>query len=118
MTLDVQNCLAGTEVGTLDASSRKKLGADWLVADPISAHEGKTYTHEGKNNFRTHNVVNGVRRLTPLECERLQGFPDGWTADLPDSHRYRMIGNAVAVVCAEWLGHRLMALGRDNCPYV
>lgn len=50
-------------------------------------------------------AATGVRRLTPLECERLQGFPDGWTA-LPgtsDAARYRMLGNAVAVPCAAWI---------------
>lgn len=58
----------------------------------------------------------GVRRLTPLECNRLQGFPDDWdrfTGDgreIADSHRYRMMGNAVAVPVAEWLGHRLVAV--------
>lgn len=51
----------------------------------------------------------GVRRLMPLECERLQGFPDGWTDGHSDTQRYRMIGNAVAVPVAEWLGRRLMA---------
>ena len=45
----------------------------------------------------------------PVECERLQGFPDGWTAGESDSARYRMLGNAVAVPVAEWLGLRLMA---------
>lgn len=52
----------------------------------------------------------GVRRLTPLECERLQGFPDGWTAidGIADAHRYRMLGNAVDTVVAQWLGHRLV----------
>ena len=50
----------------------------------------------------------GVRRLTPLECERLQGIPDGWTDGISDSHRYRMLGNAVAVPVAEWIGHRLV----------
>jgi len=52
----------------------------------------------------------GVRRLTPTECERLQGFPDGHTAvnGMKDSPRYRMLGNAVAVPCAEWLGRRIM----------
>jgi DNA (cytosine-5)-methyltransferase 1 len=50
-----------------------------------------------------------VRRLTPLECERLQGFPDGWTEGFPDSVRYRMLGNAVAVPCAEWIGRRMVA---------
>jgi len=48
-----------------------------------------------------------VRRLTPTECERLQGFPDGWTAGQADSHRYRQLGNAVCVNVAEWLGKRL-----------
>ena len=49
-----------------------------------------------------------VRRLTPTECERLQGFPDGWTDGQADSSRYRQLGNAVAVPCAEWIGHRIM----------
>lgn len=46
-----------------------------------------------------------VRRLTPLECERLQGFPDHWTAipGNPDSQRYKQLGNAVAVPVAEWI---------------
>lgn len=48
-----------------------------------------------------------VRRLTPRECERLQGFPDDWTAGESDSARYRMIGNAVAVPVARWIGHRM-----------
>lgn len=57
----------------------------------------------------------GVRRLTPVECERLQGFPDSftkWTADgteIPDSHRYRLLGNAVCVPVARWIGQRLVA---------
>lgn len=38
-----------------------------------------------------------VRRLTPLECERLQGFPDGWTEGISDSQRYKCLGNAVTV---------------------
>ena len=44
-----------------------------------------------------------VRRLTPLECERLQGFPDGWTEDQVDTHRYKQMGNAVAVPVVEWI---------------
>lgn len=39
----------------------------------------------------------GIRRLTPTECERLQGFEDGWTEGHADTHRYRMLGNSVAV---------------------
>ena len=57
-----------------------------------------------------------VRRLTPLETERLQGFPDGWTIpthDMPnedtlDSARYHACGNAVSVPVAEWIGKRIM----------
>jgi DNA (cytosine-5)-methyltransferase 1 len=51
----------------------------------------------------------GVRRLTPTECERLQGFPDGHTAGQSDSARYRQLGNAVCVPVAEWLGRRILA---------
>ena len=46
-----------------------------------------------------------IRRLTPLECERLQGFPDGWT-DIPgasDSSRYKALGNSVAIPCVEYI---------------
>lgn len=50
----------------------------------------------------------GVRRLTPTECERLQGFPDGWTDGQPDGHRYKQLGNAVSVNVAEWIGKRIM----------
>ena len=55
----------------------------------------------------------GVRRLTPRECERLQGFPDDWTLvpfngnPAPDSRRYAAIGDAVTVNVAEWIGSRL-----------
>ena len=50
-----------------------------------------------------------VRRLTPTECERLMGFEDGWTAGQADSHRYRQLGNAVAVPVAEWIARRIAA---------
>lgn len=57
-----------------------------------------------------------IRRLTPLECERLQGFPDGWT-DIPsgsDSARYRALGNSVAVPCVEFLMKSLLAVDAEN----
>ena len=58
-----------------------------------------------------------VRRLTPLECERIQGFPDDWTlprektddVDRLDSLRYHAVGNAVTVNVAEWIGRRIVA---------
>ena len=49
------------------------------------------------------NTTGTVRRLTPTECERLQGFPDGWTEAQADSHRYKQMGNAVAVPVVEWI---------------
>lgn len=48
-----------------------------------------------------------VRRLTPLECERLQGFPDGWTEGQADTHRYKQMGNAVAVPVVQWIISRI-----------
>jgi DNA (cytosine-5)-methyltransferase 1 len=52
------------------------------------------------------------RRLTPKETERLQGFPDDWTLvdGMKDGPRYRMMGNAVTVNVAEWIGRQILAL--------
>ena len=44
-----------------------------------------------------------ARRLTPTECERLQGFPDGWTDMGSDTARYKALGNSVAVPCVEFI---------------
>lgn len=49
------------------------------------------------SSYQDNNHVGGVRRLTPIECERLQGFPDGWTGGVSDSQRYKTLGNAVTV---------------------
>ena len=48
-----------------------------------------------------------IRRLTPLECERLQGFPDNWTAipNASDSSRYKALGNSVAIPCVDYVLH-------------
>ncbi len=55
-----------------------------------------------------------IRRLTPLECERLQGFPDGWTdiPDASDSARYKALGNSVAIPCVEFIMGRIAAVLR------
>jgi site-specific DNA-cytosine methylase len=53
-----------------------------------------------------------VRRLTPVECERLQGFPDNWTDGQADSNRYKQMGNAVAVPVVEWIISRMV--GNDE----
>ena len=44
-----------------------------------------------------------IRRLTPIECERLQGFPDNWTEGLSDTQRYKCMGNAVTTNVVEWV---------------
>ena len=49
-----------------------------------------------------------VRRLTEMECERLQGYPDGWTEGQSASARYRQLGNSVAVPVVEWIARRLV----------
>lgn len=58
----------------------------------------------------------GVRRLTPVECERLQGFPDGWTdiGDTADSPRYSALGDAVTVNVAEWIGSQMMRFSLEE----
>lgn len=62
------------------------------------------------------NTKKAVRRLTPIECERLQGFPDNWTRiayrnkpreDCPDGPRYKAIGNSFAVPVVRWIGERI-----------
>lgn len=75
------------------------------------------YCQQNPGGGRSHNlqIMQGmtVRRLTPLECERLQGFPDGWT-DVPykgkpasDSARYKALGNSMAVPVMRWIGERI-----------
>lgn len=64
-----------------------------------------------------------VRRLTPVECERLQGFPDNYTTipwrkkpaeDCPDGPRYKVLGNSWAVPCAAWIGNRINAAEQEQ----
>lgn len=73
-------------------------------------------THQLGQGVATHMAV---RRLTPLECERLQGFPDGWTQipwrkkpaeECPDGPRYRALGNSMAVPVMRWIGERIAAV--------
>ena len=64
-----------------------------------------------------------VRRLLPVECERLQGFPDNYTAipwrgkpadQCPDGPRYKALGNSWAVPVARWIGERIEAVESIN----
>lgn len=72
--------------------------------------QGKGYGEDGDpmytlDSVSGHGVAmqSNVRRLTPVECERLQGFPDNWTEGQSDTHRYKQMGNAVAVPVVEWV---------------
>lgn len=58
----------------------------------------------------------GIRRLTPTEAERLQGFPDGWTLPHSDTHRYRMLGNAVTVNVAAAIAANVRRAFPDGQP--
>ena len=94
-------------------STRQHKDATNLVAQPYqdavgtlvrSDHKGisNQYVGDDKCIVESHNLI---RRLTPLECERLQGFPDGWT-NIPgasDSARYKALGNSVAIPCVEYV---------------
>ena len=75
----------------------------------ISTNQDIVPTLSAKMGTGGNNVpIIGVRRLTPTECERLQGFPDNWTSGQADAHRYKQLGNAVSVNVAEWIGNRIM----------
>ena len=66
----------------------------------------------GGNNVSGVATSTNVRRLTPVECERLQGFPDDWTAGQSDSNRYKQMGNAVAVPVVEWIVQNIVDVAK------
>ncbi len=83
LAVDLQNTLLGHDVvGTLDTTRPSRGGGQALLQHSM------------------------LRRLTPRECERLQGFPDNWTVipGATDSARYKAIGNSMAVPCMRWIG--------------
>ena len=116
-----------------DSGSNSAFAEDY--APTLTAHEGKSasYVFSGQNSARaglsldadtsptlsttkqpTVSARNLVRRLTPTECERLQGFKDGWTDvpyrgkdHAPDSPRYKALGNSMAVPVMAWIGRRI-----------
>lgn len=100
---------------TLTASEQARHGVA-IVFEPKSAFDENWAESTVKNTLRanasksSHAIVNEsiVRRLTPIECERLQGFPDNWTDGQADQHRYKQMGNAVAVPVVEFIVKRLV----------
>ena len=93
----------------------KNKGADLTICPTISS-----------NAFQENNLLNGVRRLTEIECERLQGFPDNWTQygdyngtikPIAKTQRYKLIGNAVTVDIVELIAKRLKFIVDEFTPY-
>jgi DNA (cytosine-5)-methyltransferase 1 len=87
---------------------------EW-TADHTGTLQSRTYKGLNHENVRDGQAVvqtYGVRRLTPVECERLQAFPDGWTEPAgSDSARYKALGNAVTVNTVGWILRRMKAQG-------
>ena len=99
-----ENNIASTE-----SARQFKEATDLVYQDTVGALTSSDF--KGPNSQYVSQdkcVVTGpylIRRLTPLECERLQGYPDGWTG-LPgasDSSRYKALGNSVAIPCVEYI---------------
>lgn len=119
-------------MGTAGHGDVANAQAGWLIPfrkmarvhfpDDVESWEEASYTNtldaHGNVTRTAHAVVTeqlGVRRLIPLECSRLQGFPDAWLEidGLVDTQKYRMLGNAVAVPVVEWIARRIMQAGAD-----
>ena len=76
------------------------------VSNCISAHQPSIMSHHAQTFINDM----AVRKLTPVECERLQGFPDNYTnikENCPDGHRYKAMGNSMAVPVMRWIGERI-----------
>lgn len=129
-------CIAGNTVDRQPQNGGNGLGCqDDLAYTLTAADRHAVYSRQRVDDFRHNNDVAStqsarqykdatdlicqqaeacahlIRRLTPLECERLQGFPDGWT-DIPgasDSARYKALGNSVAIPCVEFIMSRIAA---------
>jgi DNA (cytosine-5)-methyltransferase 1 len=88
------------------SASAHSIGYESEMAPTLEAGEG------GNNKPAVH-VGMAVRRLTPVECERLQGFPDNYTdikpkgKATPDGPRYKALGNSMAVPVMAWIGKRI-----------
>ena len=102
----VQQILSLCESGDWHSQARRAEGQD--IAATLRSSATGTYTLDGANG-------QSVRRLTPTECERLQGFPDGWTDvdGAKDGPRYKALGNAVTVPVAEYIGRQMLAVVRQ-----
>ena len=103
-----------TSAGTLRTHPRPGSNSETVVTHTLTG-EGHDASEDGTGRGTPLVPMDAaVRRLTPVECERLQGYPDGWTATSwgrlqADGPRYRQMGNSVAVPCVEWIVRRLLS---------
>ena len=105
--VDDNDARAGRLVVCATGASTHALTSEGCDASEDGTGRGTPVVVAVAQNQRGEVVTSDVRRLTPLECERLQGAPDGWTAGQSNSARYRQLGNAVAVPVFEWVATRL-----------
>ena len=105
---DITNTLRGNATGGYGSDIRQPLVvANALDADGYLRFGARPRNKDGKPQLLPIGYRR-LRRLTPLECERLQGFPDGYTEGVSDTQRYKMLGNAVTVNVVEAIGERLL----------
>jgi DNA (cytosine-5)-methyltransferase 1 len=100
-----------------DAKANNFSATETEIALTLQKHQPSPQSHHAQLFIAEPQTV---RRLTPVECERLQGFPDNWTAERfdekkqavvaqADSSRYKQMGNAVAVPVVDWIIKRMVA---------
>ena len=115
--------VAGTLTARYDSSPCADRGQNIVCITDHTAHAAVDVDLCGtlKCGGAVPSIADGlsVRRLTPLECERLQGFPDGWTAvghrgkPASDAARYKALGNSMAVPVMRWIGERIDAVEKN-----
>jgi DNA (cytosine-5)-methyltransferase 1 len=100
----------GDPSGTITSAFTPGVAIAFDTFNQTVSDKNQTIKSHSANNENIGTVLekSTVRRLTPTECERLQGFPDGWTDGQADSHRYKQMGNAVAVPVVEWIINRVI----------
>ena len=89
-----------------DATKNNMSVTELDVSNCLSSHQPSIMSHHAQTFIQDM----AVRKLTPIECERLQGFPDGYTnikENCPDGHRYKAMGNSMAVPVMRWIGKRI-----------
>ena len=114
---EVEKNQNGTGIGndgdpayTLDRQQAPAVVQAFDTYNQTVSEKNQTLRHQAADNDHIGTIWQSstVRRLTPTECERLQGFPDGWTEGQADSHRYKQMGNAVAVPVVQWIIDRML----------